>query len=59
MLADNAVAPAGCRFESDLGFADAGLEVQLEALRDAFSEGLRDWGDAMAGNSEAAAQALP
>jgi flagellar biosynthesis/type III secretory pathway protein FliH len=59
VMADNNVPAAGCRFESDLGFADAGLEVQLEALRDAFSEGLHDWGDAMAGNREAAEQAVP
>jgi type III secretion protein L len=48
VVADDSVAPAGCRFESDLGFADAGLDVQLNALRDAFSEGLSDWGAAMA-----------
>jgi type III secretion protein L len=59
VLADNGVAPAGCRFESDLGFADAALEVQLQALREAFSEGLRDWGDAMAGNSETVVEASP
>jgi type III secretion protein L len=56
VLADNSVAPAGCRFESDLGFADAGLEVQLEALRDAFSEGLQEWGEIMAGNGETEAR---
>jgi type III secretion protein L len=59
VIADNSVAPAGCRFESDLGFADAGLEVQLEALRVAFSEGLQEWGDAMVGNGDGAAQAAP
>jgi type III secretion protein L len=57
VLADNKVAPAGCRFESDLGFADAGLEVQLCALREAFSEGLQAWGDAMTSGSEAAVEA--
>jgi type III secretion protein L len=47
VVADDSVAPAGCRFESDLGFADAGLDVQLDALREAFSEGLDQWGDDM------------
>jgi type III secretion protein L len=52
VVADPTVAVAGCRFESDLGFADAGLEVQLKALRDAFSEGLRAWGESMTGEAE-------
>jgi type III secretion protein L len=58
VLADDGITPAGCRFESDLGFADAGLEVQLNALREAFSDGLRDWGHAMAdGESHSASAA--
>jgi type III secretion protein L len=59
VVADNSVAPAGCRFESDLGFADAGLEVQLEALRFALSDGLQEWGDAMGSNGDSAAEAAP
>jgi flagellar biosynthesis/type III secretory pathway protein FliH len=55
VVADNSVPAAGCRFESDLGFADAGLEVQLQALRNAFSEGLQAWGEGMAVDEEATA----
>lgn len=51
VIADDGVAPAGCRFESDLGFADAGLDVQLEALRGAFSDGLREWGEVMSSDA--------
>jgi flagellar biosynthesis/type III secretory pathway protein FliH len=39
VVADEAVAPAGCRFESDLGFAEAGLQVQMDALCRALSGG--------------------
>jgi type III secretion protein L len=55
VMADTSVPVAGCRLESDLGFADAGLDVQLQALRDAFSEGLRAWGAGMTASDEAAA----
>jgi type III secretion protein L len=47
VVGDHAITLEGCRFESDLGFADAGLDAQLQALRNAFSEGLRDWASAL------------
>ncbi len=50
IVADPNVPPAGCRFESDLGFADAGLDVQLQALREAFSDGLGAWGQSLTAN---------
>jgi type III secretion protein L len=43
VVGDPDIEPRGCRFESDLGHADAGLEVQLAALRDAFDTGLAAW----------------
>jgi type III secretion protein L len=58
VVPDDSIAPAGCRFESDLGFADAGLEVQLKTLRDAFSDGLRDWSAVMAEGDDVAQEAV-
>lgn len=52
VFGDHTVAPTGCRFESDLGFADAGLDVQLKALHDAFSEGLGEWGASMSSTTD-------
>jgi type III secretion protein L len=43
VVADAEVGPRGCRFESDLGSADAGLEMQLAVLREAFDAGLAAW----------------
>jgi type III secretion protein L len=43
VVGDAEVGPRGCRFESDLGNADAGLEVQLAVLREAFDAGLAAW----------------
>ncbi len=43
VVGDADVQPRGCRFESDLGHADAGLDVQLAALREAFDAGLAAW----------------
>jgi type III secretion protein L len=43
VVGDADVGPRGCRFESDLGHADAGLDVQLAALREAFDAGLAAW----------------
>jgi type III secretion protein L len=43
VVGDADVGLRGCRFESDLGHADAGLDVQLAALRDAFDAGLAAW----------------
>lgn len=43
VVGDAGVEPQGCRFESDLGHADAGLAVQLAALREAFDAGLAAW----------------
>ncbi len=43
VVADETVGPQGCRFESDLGSADAGLQAQLAVLREAFDAGLSAW----------------
>jgi type III secretion protein L len=43
VVADETVGPQGCRFESDLGSADAGLPAQLAVLREAFDAGLSAW----------------
>jgi type III secretion protein L len=43
VVADAEVGRHGCRFESDLGSADAGLEAQLAVLREAFDLGLSAW----------------
>jgi type III secretion protein L len=51
VLADADVEPGGCRFESDLGCADAGLDVQLAALREAFQVGIAQWSDADVGET--------
>lgn len=43
IVADETVGQQGCRFESDLGSADAGLPAQLAMLREAFEAGLSAW----------------
>jgi type III secretion protein L len=43
VVGDAEVGPRGCRFESDLGNAEAGLDVQLAVLREAFDTGLAAW----------------
>jgi type III secretion protein L len=45
VVGDESISPTACYFESDLGFADAGLDVQLASLREAFSSGLAAWAD--------------
>lgn len=41
VVADGALPPGSCRFESDLGVVDAGLHTQLDALRAAMSRAVR------------------
>ena len=43
VLGDADMASGQCRFESDLGHAETGLDVQLAALREAFEAGLSAW----------------
>lgn len=41
VITDGALAPGACRIESELGSVDAGLDVQLQALREAILDGAR------------------